>query len=221
MTEARGRSIRALPSLLRSAAGLLRSAGRAQAALTLGLITFASLTLFGQVLLISQVLTAVLDAGASQGDVRDAVLPVVLFAVLTAASAVASSVGYLQLRVLGELVSHGVWRSVLDVSQAVELSGYDDPDFSDQAERVRAEAARRAESVAHAFVFLVGDALGVAATTLGVLIVAPALTPVLLLSGVPVMLTSRAAGRLEFAFATAHTARNRERTYLQDLLSER
>jgi ATP-binding cassette subfamily B protein len=219
--ESRGRSFRALPSLLRSAARLLWAAGPAQTVLTLGLVSFASLALFGQVVLISQVLDAVLEVSRPDGNVGAAVVPVALFALLTAATAVASSVGFLQLRVLGELVSRGVWRRVLDVSQAVPLSGYDDPDFYDQAERVRTEAARRAESVAHAFVFFVGDAMGVLATTLGVLFVAPALTPILLLSGIPLLLTSRAAGRLEFAFSSAHAPRNRERTYLQNLLAER
>lgn len=221
MAEPRARSFRALPSLLRSAARLLWAASPAQTTKTLALVTFSSLALFGQVVLIGQVLAAVLDVDRSRGEVGDAVLPVVLFAILTAAAAVASSVGYLQLRVLGELVSRGVWRRVLDVSEAVPLSGYDDPDFYDQAERVRTEAARRAETVAHAFVFFVGDALGAVATTLGVLIVAPALTPILLLSGVPLLLTSRAAGRLEFAFASEHTPRSRERSYLQNLLAER
>jgi ATP-binding cassette subfamily B protein len=75
--------------------------------------------------------------------------------------------------------------------------------------------------VATAFTYFAGDALGVLATTVGVLTVAPVLTPILLLSGVPLMLTSRAAGRLEFAFAVQNTTETRERSYLQNLLAER
>jgi ATP-binding cassette subfamily B protein len=207
--------------MLGSAARLVWSASRAQSAVTLGLLTFASLALFGQIVLIHYLLDAILEVGRTGGDLGPAVLPVALFAVLTAAMAVASSVGYLQQRVLAELVGRSVWRRVLDVSQAVDLSAFDDPDFYDQAERVRTQAARRAEAVATAFTYFVGDALGVVATTVGVLTVAPLLTPILLLSGVPLMLTSRAAGRLEFAFAVEHTVENRERNYLQDLLAER
>jgi ATP-binding cassette subfamily B protein len=221
VAEPRKRSFRALPSLLISAARLVWAASRAQSAITLGLLTFASLALFGQIVLIHYLLDAILEVGRSDGALGDALVPVVLFAVLTAAMGVASSVGYLQQRVLTELVGRSVWRQVLDVSQAVELSAYDDPDFYDQAERVQTQAARRAEAVATAFTYFVGDALGVVATTLGVLTVAPILTPILLLSGVPLMLTSRAAGRLEFAFAVEHTAENRERNYLQSLLAQR
>jgi ATP-binding cassette subfamily B protein len=47
------------------------------------------------------------------------------------------------------------------------------------------------------------------------------LTPILLLAGVPLMITSRIAGRMEFAFAVKHTTENRERTYLQNLLAQR
>jgi ATP-binding cassette subfamily B protein len=221
VAERRVRSFRTLPSLLRSAARLLWTASPAQSVLTLGLLTFASLSLFGQIVLINQVLAAVLGVGRSEEAVGSAVLPVVLFALLTAASAVASSVGYLQQRVLGELVARCVWRRVLDVSQAVDLSTYDDPGFYDQAERVQTEAARRAQTVSGAFVLFVGDALGMLAATLAVLTVAPLLTPVLLLSGVPLMLTSKAAGRLEFAFAAEHSARDRERSYLQNVLAQR
>ena len=220
MAERRAKSFRSLPSLLLSAARLLWAASPGQSLLTLGLLTFASLSIFGQVVLINEVLAAVLDVGQSE-DVGNAVVPVLLFALLTAATAVASSVGFLQQRVLGELVARCVWRQVLDVSQAVDLSTYDDPAFYDQAERVQTDAAQRAQTVAMAFVFFVGDGLGIVAATLGVVTVAPALTPVLLVSGVPLMLTSRVAGRLEYKFLAEHTARDRERSYLQNILGQR
>src|SRR5687768_2350052 len=70
----------------------------------------ASVSLFASVLLIGEVLEVFLQVGRGEASVGDAALPVVLLALVTAATALALSVGQLQQRVLGELVERGVWR---------------------------------------------------------------------------------------------------------------
>lgn len=189
--------------------------------MTLGVQVIASASLFAQVLLINQALRVALhvaDAGQSLGRV---VTPVVLLGLLTAVTTLAFSIVNLQRRVLQDLVARSVWRRVLDVSQAVELSAYDDPGFHDQAERVQASAASRTQIVIQALVVFIGDALGILAGTAAVLTVAPLLAPLLLLSAVPLVLTSRISGRLEFAFSVEQSVGNRERSYIQSLLTGR
>src|SRR4051812_32355247 len=77
----------ALPSLLGSALQLVWSASPRRAVAMLALQVGASLALFGQVLLIDQILSVVLDPDS----VRRAVVPVALLALLTAVTALAAS----------------------------------------------------------------------------------------------------------------------------------
>jgi ATP-binding cassette subfamily B protein len=207
----------ALPSLLGSALQLVWSASPRRAVAMLALQVGASLALFGQVLLVDQILSVVLDPDS----VRRAVVPVALLALLTAVTALAASARGLLQRMLGEMVAREVWRRILDVTQTVELSAYDDHNFHDQAERVQASAASQTQIVVQALVVLVGDALGVLAGTVAVVTIAPTLAPLLLLSAVPLLLVSRVSARSEFVFAVAQSWRDRERSYLQAVLGRR
>ena len=62
MADQRKRSFRALPSLLGSAARLVWKASPRQSTITLGLLTFASLSLFGQIVELSELEAEVPDA---------------------------------------------------------------------------------------------------------------------------------------------------------------
>ena len=221
--EAKGRrkSVREMPQLLRSAIRLMWRASPGRTVVVLGISVVTSLSLFLQVLLIDRVLSAVLQIGRTGGSVGPAVLPVLLLALVTAATTIASTLANLQQRVLGELVSREVWRQLLDVSQQVPLEAYEDPAFYDQAQRVQANAAQQTRIVVQALVMVVSDTLGVIAGGVAVLTLAPALLPVLLLSGVPLFLTSRLSGRYEFDFSVAQTPRLRARQYLQTVLTRR
>jgi ATP-binding cassette, subfamily B, bacterial len=217
----RRRDLLALPSLLGSALRLVWSASPPRTVVMLALQMAASLSLFGQVVLLDQVLGVVLDRGSGSESVRDTALPVALLAALTAVTALAASARGLLQRMLGELVAREVWRRILDVTQTVELSTYDDPDFHDQAERVQSSAASQTQIVVQALVVFVGDALGVLAGTVAVVTIAPVLAPLLLLSAVPLIVVSRVSARSEFTFAVAQSWRDRERSYLQDVLGRR
>lgn len=217
----RSKSVRELPHLLTAALRLMWRASPGRTLVVLGVQVITSLSLYVQVLLIGHVLTAVIDIGRTGGSVRPAVLPVVLLAVFTAATTIAGTIADLQQRVLGELVSREVWRQLLEVSQQVDLASFEDPGFYDQAQRVQANAAQQTRIVVQALLMVVGDALGVVAGAVAILTLAPALLPLLLLSGVPLLLTSRVAGRYEFDFSVGQTPRLRARTYLQTVLTRR
>ncbi|MGY1740224.1 ABC transporter ATP-binding protein [Blastococcus sp. SYSU D01050] len=190
--------------------------------LTVGTQALASVSLFAQVLLVERVLSIALEGTDEDGTlVQRAAAPIVLLALLTAATAAASILGNLQHRALGEHVNREVWRRILDVSRAVDLTAYEDPEFYDRAQRVRVNAAERTQIVVHAMVIAAGDALAAGGAAVAVVALAPELLPVLLLSSVPVLLTSRVIARREFRFEAGQTARERERFYLQAVLTRR
>ncbi|MGY1769912.1 ABC transporter ATP-binding protein [Blastococcus sp. SYSU D00813] len=204
------------------ALALVWRASRARVLLTVGAQALASVSLLAQVLLVEQVLSVAFEGSDEDGTlVERAILPIVLLAVLTAATAAASTLGNLQHRALGEHVNREVWRRILDVSRAVELAAYEDPEFYDRAQRVRVNAAERTQNVVHAIVIAAGDALAAGGAAVAVVALAPALLPVLLVSSVPVLLTSRVIARREFRFEAGQTTRERERLYLQGVLTRR
>ncbi len=74
-------------SLVGSAVRLVWAASPARCAATFGVQAVASLSLFFQVLLVDRALAAILGVGRSEGSVSDALVPVALLALLTAATA--------------------------------------------------------------------------------------------------------------------------------------
>ncbi|MCW2666285.1 MAG: putative ABC-type multidrug transport system, ATPase and permease component, partial [Frankiales bacterium] len=217
----RRKSAADLPRLVRDALQLVWSAGRRTTVIALGLQVAVALSLFVQVLLVKYALDAVLEASREGTSIRPAVLPVALLALASAATNAASTVAGYQQRLLAELVSREVWRRILAVSEAVELAAYEDPAFYDQAQRVRVSAAARTVQVTQALVSLLGGGIGVLAGGAALLALAPALVPLLLLTGVPLYVTSRRAGRLEFDFAVEQGPAYRERGYLERVLTGR
>ena len=213
------RRLTAIGPLVRSAVALVWGAGRARTLLSFAVQVASSLLLLAQVLLVKRVLDVALAAGS--GSAAGAVVPVVLLAGVSAVGTVLATVGELQLRVLGELVTREVWRRVLAVSCRVSLRTYEEPGFYDQAQRVQTSAANQTQIVVQALTLLVGGVLGALAGTVAVLRLAPVLLPVLLLSGVPLYVTSKLSGRYEFGFSVSQSAARRERAYLQTVLTRR
>lgn len=208
-------------SLVGSAVRLVWTASPARCAVTFGVQAVASLSLFLQILLVDRALAVILDVGRSAGSVRDALVPVALLALLTAVTAAGLAAANLQYRILGEMVARQVWRQILDVSHRVDLATYEDPEFHDHAARVQTNAAGQTELVTYGVVLLVGDLLGIIAGSIGLFAIAPALAPLLLISGVPLVVTSQLAGRREFSFAVQQSEPSRQRTYLQVVLVQR
>ena len=217
----RRKSLTELPSLLRTSVRLFWSASPAKAWSAVAVEAVNSLSIFAQVLLVKWVLDSVLAVGRHQGSVGRAVVPVLLLALLGASTSVVATVSDQQQRILGEMVARVVWRRVLDVSQDVDLSAYEEPSFYDQAQRVQESAVNQTRNVVQALVASLGGILGVLAGAIAVLLLAPPLLPLLLLSGVPVFLARRRSGRLEFDFAVQQSPRLRERRYLQQVLTRR
>ncbi|QNG38285.1 ABC transporter ATP-binding protein [Geodermatophilaceae bacterium NBWT11] len=162
-------------------------------------------------------LRTVLDTGDGSG----LVLPLLLIAVLTAASGSIGVLTGLHQRVLGERVAQAVWRSLLASCASVDLVTYESTGFLDRLERVRGNAVSRPAGVVTAVFGLAGGLLGVLVLGGALLTVAPVLVPVLAVGAVPAVLLSRRASRAEFALARRSTASMQRRGYLKSLLSHR
>lgn len=166
-------------------------------------------------------LTSILDAQRGSVEVRGLAFALVLLAVVTAVGSAAATFQHQQQRLLSEEVSVSVWRRLLDVTGRVELELYESPGFYDQLQRVQANALLRPITVTLAVFGLIGSAAGTVGLLLVLLIIDPLLVPALILAGVPSVLLSRRASRLEFRFAAATSPVYRAREYLRTVLTGR
>lgn len=213
-------SLRGLPRLFASAWALTWAASPRITVAMVGLQLATAASIVVQVLLLESLLTGVLDMSAG-GGVGAAVTPVIALGGVVTLHGALAAVGALQRRLLGEQLSREVWRRLLDVTGAVELTEYDDPPFHDQLQRVRLSAAARTLSVTNGLVSVLGGALGVVAGAVALLGVAPVVLPLILVSAVPLLAVSRRAGRLDFQTSVAQSPLYRRMYYLQNLMTGR
>lgn len=219
MNEARNKGVSRLGSLISFSTSLVWQSARLP---FLGLTVLQLLNaglLALQVLAVQWLLTGILDA-ASTGA-QAVVLPVVLLALVTAATAVAGSAQGSLSRYVGESVAQRMWQRVLDVSTGVGLRQFEDSTFFDRLERVRTSALTRPFQVTNGVITCLGAAVAGVALAVALASFHPLLLPLLAVSGIPVLLTSRFESRLEFRFNVTQTPRIRLRSYLSVLLTGR
>ena len=214
------KSLGRLTDLLRSSLTMVWSSGRRSFTALVALQVVAAVALGLQVLAVQWVLEAVLSA-ERDGDFAAVVAPVAVLAGLSALTAVAGALqGQLQ-RVLGELVARRMWHRVLTVATGVDLLHFEAPEFYDQLNRVQTHAVARPYQVASGLLQIVGA--GAASVGVGIALasVSPVLLVLVVVGGLPLLLTSRQESRLEFAFSVAQTPLLRQRTYLAILQTGR
>ncbi len=206
--------------LVRSSLALVWSSGKGLLSALIAVQVLAAVALAAQVLTVERVLSAILDA---QGDqVMDAVLvPVVVLATLAAVAALAAAVqGQLQ-RLLGESVARTMWGKVLSVATGVGLRYFESPDFYNRLNRVQTSAMLRPHQVTQGLLTM-GSALA-ACTGLGVtlFLISPVLLPLVVVAGIPLLITSSRESRLEFEFSVRQTPAVRLRGYFAHLQTGR
>jgi ATP-binding cassette subfamily B protein len=214
------RSLRRLGRLVARSTRLVWSAGRGLF-IALAAIQLATAgVLAGQVAAVESFLSAVLALG--DGDpIGPLVGPVAALASLLAAAALLGSVqGYLR-RYLGDAVARRTQLEILGVTTRVSLREFEHPAFYDAVQRVQMSASTRPIQVTQALMTIVGSTavtIGVGATLAAI---DPLLLGLLVLGGLPLLVTNRQESRLEFAFTVAQTYPSRERAYLSFLLTGR
>ncbi len=214
------KSLGRLSRLIRSSLALVWQAGPRPFTALVALQLLAAGALGLQVISVKWVLDAILGVSEHSG-IHAVVMPVLMLAGLTALSAVTGALqGQLQ-RVLGELVARTMWQRVLGVATGVDLRHFESPEFYDHLNRVQTSAVTRPYQVTQGLLAVAGA--GAASIGLGIALasVSPYLLALVLIGGLPLLLTSRRESRLEFAFTVAQTPVLRERMYLAMLQTGR
>ena len=208
------KSLGRLSVLIRRSVQLVWASGRGLFVGLLVLQIAAALALAGQVLAVQAVLEAVLGLDTTTGATAALWVPVILLAALTAATSIIGAVkGHMQ-RLLGELVARSMWDQVLEVSTGVGLASFESPEFFNRLQRVQSNALSRPYQVTQGLIAMGGAlaaSIGVGAALASI---SPLLLPLLVIGGVPVLLSSRRESRLEFDFSVRQTPVLRMRQYL-------
>ncbi|MCM3660789.1 ABC transporter ATP-binding protein/permease [Georgenia satyanarayanai] len=215
------RSVGRLWQLVRRSTRLVWGSGRLLFVGLLVVQVVAALVLAGQVLVVESFLSAVLELGPGGGVPSVLVAATLGLAGLMAAAALLDSVRGSMSRFLGESVARRTYQDVLDAATAVSLRHFESASFYDRLQRVEASATSRPFQVTQALLGIVGGlaaTIGVGAVLAGI---HPVLLPLLLLGGLPMILTNRRESRREFQFTVAQTPHQRQRYYLSYLLTTR
>lgn len=214
------KSLGRLSGLVRSSLALVWSAGRGQFVTLILLQLLAAAALAAQVLAVQWVLDAILAAQAA-GVIDGVVWPVLALAVLTALSTATGAVqGQIQ-RLLGESVSREMWQRVLGVATGVGLRHFESPEFYNRLTRVQTNALSRPTQVTQGLLSMAGSLAASIGVGLALLSVSPLLLPLVIIGGIPILLTSRRESRLEFDFAVRQTPTIRMRHYFTMLQTGR
>jgi ATP-binding cassette, subfamily B, bacterial len=179
-----------------------------------GLQLLNAIALVLQIVAVELALTALLDLSGSTADLWRLVQPVLLLAGLTAVTAVIGSTQAGLSRYAGELVAAVMWKRVLRVATRVDLRKFESARFYDRLQRVQANALTRPYQITDGLVATMGAAAASVGLVVALALVHPTLLPLLLIGGVPLLLTSRRQSQLEFDFLARQTQSMRLRNYL-------
>jgi ATP-binding cassette subfamily B protein len=161
-----------------------------------------------------------LDGERAGGEVASLLPRVGMLAALTAALGMAGALQIGRQRVLAELCAREGENGVVAVASSVELRAFDSPEFHDALERATA-AVRRLPAVITSLSGFLRALAGALGAGIGLVAVQPLFAPGLLLVAVPSWFAARRRARLFYAFAYGMTPRDRERSYLAELLTGR
>ncbi|HEY6685714.1 MAG TPA: ABC transporter ATP-binding protein [Propionibacteriaceae bacterium] len=212
------KSVGRLTRLLARSLSMVWQSARKPFAALIGLQILNAVALVFQVIAIQLALTAVLtissSAAGGSGVPWNLVQPVLLLAGATALTAVIASVQAGLGRYAGELVAAVMWQRVLHVATRVDLRKFESARFYDRLQRVQASALTRPYQITYGLVGTIGALVASIGLLVAIMLVQPALLPLLLIAGVPVLITSRRQSQLEFDFLARQTQSMRLRTYL-------
>ena len=213
-------SPRELARLAASSVSIVWHAARRELITMAALEVLTGIGVAAEVVVVRHVAEAVLETQSS-GTGLAAVWPsAVTLAVITAALGLGGIVLRETQRMMTELTQRYAQDRILDVTCAVDLAAFDDPDFHDKAARAQA-GVMRAPQLVFGLQGLGRSLAGGIGAAVALLAVAPLLIPVALLALVPGWLASGRRGRAFHRFGATMTPRDRERGYLAGLLSGR
>jgi len=234
--QGEGRSRREVPRLVAAGVGVCWRAGRRELITIAALEVLSGVGVAAEVIVGRQLLEAILvtqragggagagvatGIGAAASAGMGSVWPsAVLLGAITAVLGVAGAVLREQERMLSELTQRYAQDRILDVTCAVELAAFDEPEFHDRVARAQA-GVMRAPQLVFGLAGLGRSLAGAIGAAVALLAVAPLLLPVALVALIPGWLASSRRGHAFFMFFFGMTPKDRERGYLAGLLTGR
>ena len=216
----RSERLRKLPRLVLGALGVVWSAGRRELIVTTMLQLFQGIGLTAQLLLGKEVLEALLEEEASF-DASSMLPQLGLLAAITVLLSFAGAVQVEQSRVLGELVAQAANDRVLDVTGAIDLVAFESPGFFDRLQRAQIGSITRPLEMVNGLGTLATSVIALVGITIALVALQPLLVPFVLLGYAPLWLASTRNSRMLFQFVLEMTEDDRQRAYLQRVLSGR
>ena len=188
------------------------------------LLAYLAIQLFsaaaiGGLLLMGQAVLATVLEGPRLGGLGEVAPELVGLALLSAATGFASSALGERRMILAELVERHVQGEVIDAVSVVELEAFENPDFHDRLQRARFNAGDRSWAVTFGLVSMSHAAVGVVVVGLVLFKIQPLILPLVLIAYVPLWLATTRNSRASYDFAYAMTAADRERSYLNEILT--
>jgi ATP-binding cassette subfamily B protein len=124
-------------------------------------------------------------------------------------------------RMLVERVGAHTFDRILDIATDVEFQSFEDPVFHDQLQRARTSGLQRPIQMVTGVTTLMTALLTSLGITVALATIEPLLLPLVLLSGVPVLLATLRNSSRTYAFEYALTPQSRQRMYLMEVLTDR
>jgi ABC-type multidrug transport system fused ATPase/permease subunit len=213
-------SFRDLPRLLADSLRLVWSAGRNEFLLTSTLQLVSAAAIAAQLFIAKALFDAVLGAGGTR-DLAGVAPALAALLVITVALDFARAVQQEQTRVLSELVGRRALDRVLDVSTNIDLLAFESPDFYDQLTRARAQGQFRSFQIVNGFLGLVGSAVASVGIVIALAALQPLLLPFVVVGYVPLWIVASRNTRDLYEFSRGMTPNERQRNYLQQILTRR
>ena len=215
----RAGSLLKLPRLTLRAVQLVWRAARTELLAYVAIQVVAAASVGLVLVLGQQVLREVLAGADGGGDLHGVSGQLIALGALSALIGFASGALGERRLILAELVERLVQGHVIETVSAVELEAFEDPDFHDRLQRARFNAGDRSWEVTFGLVSMSYALVGVLAVGLVLMRIHPPVVPVLLLAYVPLWLATTRNSRASYAFEYALTATDRERAYLNEVLT--
>ncbi|WP_327090552.1 ABC transporter ATP-binding protein/permease [Nonomuraea sp. NBC_01738] len=122
---------------------------------------------------------------------------------------------------LDPLLTQAVHTRLVELTTAVELAAFDDPDFHDQVERAGMLSYRGPSMLLWAVVQTLSGFIGLLAVSGALGVLHPILLPLILLSAVPSTWASVRSARVGYRATAGIAAAHRRQSVLQDLMTDR
>jgi ATP-binding cassette, subfamily B, bacterial len=208
-----------LPGQVARALRFVWQAGRREMTTILALQVVSGVAIAAQLLLGRAILEAVLREEGSRLGVNAVVPELLGLAVTTLAASFAASGLLESQRLLAELVARHTVNRLIEVTSSVELEAFEVPEFYDRLERSKANAGQRTYELATGVIALGAGITGLFALLTVMFAIGLPFLPLVLLAYAPLWVATARNGRASYEFTFWATPADRERDYLQQVLT--